>query len=166
MGEAAANDLAQQFQSWDALADAADRAAAEPASSGATKDALAESPAWEEFTSIDGIGLALTQSLVTTLAQPEERASIDRLVANLTIMPPEARATDSPVVGKTVVFTGTLEKMTRAEAKARAEALGAKVSGSVSAKTICWLRGPAREARPRKLLILGIEQSTKIAGFP
>jgi DNA ligase (NAD+) len=87
--------------------------------------------------SIDGVGEVMAASLVTAFQQERERASIDRLVAALSVQDHQVRArrTDSPVAGKTVVFTGTLEKMTRAEAKARAEALGAKVAGSVSAKT-------------------------------
>ena len=91
---------------------------------------------------IDGVGQTLTQSLVAALSQEAERASIDRLAAHLDIVPLEAAATDSPVAGKTIVFTGTLERMTRAEAKARAEALGAKVSGSVSSKTDLVVAGP------------------------
>ena len=113
--------------------------------------------AWGEFLSIDGVGQTLTQSLVTALAQDHERASIDRLVQHLTIVPPEDRASDSPVAGKTVVFTGTLEKMTRAEAKARAEALGAKVSGSVSAKTDLVVAGPGAGSKAKKAADLGIE---------
>ncbi|NNE79497.1 MAG: NAD-dependent DNA ligase LigA [Silicimonas sp.] len=157
LGEAAAKDLARHFTDWDTLAGTADRAASEPATGGATRDALAQSPAWGEFLSIDGVGQTLTQSLVTALAQDHERASIDRLVQHLTIVPPEDRASDSPVAGKTVVFTGTLEKMTRAEAKARAEALGAKVSGSVSAKTDLVVAGPGAGSKAKKAADLGIE---------
>ena len=94
---------------------------------------------------------------MTTFAQSHERGSIDRLVAHLTIVPPEAQSDDSPVAGKTVVFTGTLEKMTRAEAKARAEALGAKVSGSVSAKTDLVVAGPGAGSKAKKAADLGIE---------
>ena len=158
LGEVAAKDLAHAFGSWEVLADAADRAAAEPAATeGPSREALAASPAWGEFLAIDGVGATLTQSLVTTLAQDHERASIDRLVAHLTIEAPTARATDSPVAGKTVVFTGTLEKMTRAEAKARAEALGAKVAGSVSGKTDLLIAGPGAGSKATKAAELGIE---------
>ena len=158
LGEVAAKDLARAFHDWDTLAETADRAAQEPAAEqGPTRAALAESPAWEEFLAIDGVGATLTQSLVAALQQEQERASIDRLVAKLTVIPPEAQASDSPVAGKTVVFTGSLEKMTRAEAKARAEALGAKVSGSVSAKTDLLVAGPGAGSKAKKAADLGIE---------
>ena len=157
LGEAAAKDLARNFANWETLANTALNAAKEPAMTDTSKDAAAQSPAWATFLEIDGIGRALTQSLVTTLAQDHERAVIDRLVKHLTIIPPETQATDSPVAGKTVVFTGTLEKMTRAEAKARAEALGAKVSGSVSAKTDLLIAGPGAGSKATKATDLGIE---------
>ncbi|MEO0863634.1 MAG: helix-hairpin-helix domain-containing protein, partial [Pseudomonadota bacterium] len=159
VGEVASRDLARHFGTWDALADAADQAALEPAQGdGPTTDALARSPAWQSFLSIDGVGTVLAQSLITALAQERERASIDRLVQELTeIIPLEAQATDSPVAGKTVVFTGTLEKMTRAEAKARAEALGAKVAGSVSAKTDLLVAGPGAGSKAKKAADLGID---------
>ncbi len=157
LGEAAAKDLARHFGDWETLSDVADRAAREPATSAASREALAESPAWSEFLSIDGVGQTLTQSLVTAFAQDEERASINRLAAELDIVPLEAAASDSPVAGKTVVFTGTLEQMTRAEAKARAEALGAKVSGSVSAKTDLLVAGPGAGSKAKKAADLGVE---------
>ena len=96
--------------------------------------------------------------LVAAFAQPAERASIDRLVAHLDIQPVAAPSTEgSPVAGKTVVFTGTLEKMTRAEAKARAEALGAKVAGSVSARTDILVAGPGAGSKAKKAAELGIQ---------
>jgi DNA ligase (NAD+) len=157
LGEAAAKDLARHFPDWDTLAETSDRAALEPATTDTSKNALAESPAWQTFLDIDGIGRALTQSLIAALSQDHERRSIDALAGELTIIPPEALSSDSPVAGKTVVFTGTLEKMTRAEAKARAEALGAKVSGSVSAKTDLVVAGPGAGSKAKKAADLGIE---------
>ena len=95
---------------------------------------------------------------MTAFGQPRERASIDRLVAHLDIEPEAAPNTaGSLVAGKIVVFTGTLEKMTRAEAKARAEALGAKVSGSVSAKTDILVAGPGAGSKAKKAADLGVE---------
>ena len=100
----------------------------------------------------------MARSLVGAFTQPGERASIDRLVAHLDVQPAERPRTEgSPVAGKTVVFTGTLEKMTRAEAKARAESLGAKVSGSVSAKTDLLVAGPGAGSKAKKAAELGIE---------
>ncbi|MCB2111658.1 MAG: NAD-dependent DNA ligase LigA, partial [Rhodobacteraceae bacterium] len=112
---------------------------------------------WDDLTGADGIGPVLALSLSDSLANPRERAAIDRLTEMLVIEPPEARATASPVAGKTVVFTGTLEKMTRAEAKARAEALGAKVAGSVSARTDLLVAGPGAGSKAREAARLGIE---------
>ena len=114
--------------------------------------------AWDDLVGVDGIGTTVAVSLVTAFAQPAERASIDRLATELRIEAVEAPDTSgSPVAGKTVVFTGTLEKMTRAEAKARAEALGAKVSGSVSKKTDLVVAGPGAGSKAKKAAELGIE---------
>ena len=113
--------------------------------------------AWRQLVDADGIGPILALSLSDGLAGAEERGAIDRLLAHLTPSPPPARAEGSPVAGKTVVFTGTLEKMTRAEAKARAEALGAKVSGSVSAKTDLVIAGPGAGSKLKKAEDLGVE---------
>ena len=186
VGEVAAADLARHYTTWDALAETVDRAApaakahraaeeaivAERAKaadegrranlSAAREAAWADAPpeakaAWDDLTGIDGIGATVAVSLVTTFQQETERKSIDKLVAMLTPTAPEARATDSPVAGKTVVFTGSLEKMTRAEAKARAESLGAKVSGSVSAKTDLVVAGPGAGSKAAKAAELGIE---------
>ena len=117
-----------------------------------------EGAEWDRLLGIDGVGEVMARSLVTAFAQGQERASIDRLVTHLTVEKAEQPDTDgSPVAGKTVVFTGTLEKMTRAEAKARAEALGAKVSGSVSAKTDLLVAGPGAGSKARKAADLGVE---------
>ncbi|MEM8658690.1 MAG: BRCT domain-containing protein, partial [Pseudomonadota bacterium] len=86
------------------------------------------------------------------------RAAVDRLLAQLDVQPVQSNADQSsPVAGKTVVFTGTLETMTRAEAKATAEALGAKVSGSVSAKTDILIAGPGAGSKLTKAKALDVE---------
>ncbi len=146
VGEAAAGLLANAYGSW---------AAFEAAMTGAE---VGQGPEWEALTNIDGVGEVMAKSLVTTFHQDAERASIDRLVAHLAVEDVERRVTEgSPVAGKTVVFTGTLEKMTRAEAKARAEALGAKVAGSVSARTDLVVAGPGAGSKAKKAEELGIE---------
>ena len=158
LGEVAGRDLARHFMTWPALTETVDQAATEPAAVEQTRSALADSPAWSEITGIDGVGTTLAASLVASLSNPAERASIDRLVEELEkIEPSEAQTEDSPIAGKTIVFTGSLEKMTRAEAKARAEAMGAKVSGSVSAKTDLVVAGPGAGSKARKAAELGIE---------
>ncbi|SDI57265.1 NAD-dependent DNA ligase LigA [Aliiruegeria lutimaris] len=162
LGEVASATLARHFGSWDVLKAVIDGAISEPATQAedakARKAVLEQSPNWAELLSVDGIGETLVQSLVTAMAQPAEREMIDALVARLQIEDVSApQASDSPVAGKTVVFTGTLEKMTRAEAKARAEALGAKVSGSVSKKTDLLVAGPGAGSKAKKAAELGIE---------
>lgn len=113
--------------------------------------------AWEDLTGVDGIGPTLGLSLSDAFANEYERAAFDRLLAELTVIEPDAPADDSPVAGKTVVFTGTLEKMSRAEAKARAESLGARVSGSVSKKTDILVAGPGAGSKAKKAAELGIK---------
>ncbi|MBV0911924.1 NAD-dependent DNA ligase LigA [Anianabacter salinae] len=160
VGEVAGQVLARHFGSWDALTAAVDAAAAEPILNALEdrKAALAASPHYAEILGIDGVGETLARSLIATMDQEAERASIDRLAAHLTVEDVAApQDSASPVVGKTVVFTGTLEKMTRAEAKARAEALGAKVSGSVSAKTDLLVAGPGAGSKAKKAAELGVE---------
>ena len=157
LGEAAAKDLARHFNDWPALAAVASDAAKEPAVDDASQATLDESPAWKEFLSIDGVGRTLVRSLVLTMDQEAERALIERLVKHLEIFPPDVQASDSPVAGKAIVFTGTLSRMTRNEAKARAEALGARVSGSVSAKTDLVVAGPGAGSKARKAAELGVE---------
>ncbi|MEO9895694.1 MAG: NAD-dependent DNA ligase LigA [Paracoccaceae bacterium] len=146
VGESASKLLATHYGTWDAFEQAM------------TQAQIADSPVLEDLLSIDGFGIVMAQSLITTFAQDAERASIARLVAELTVQEAKRPDTsDSPVAGKTVVFTGTLVRMTRAEAKARAERLGAKVSGSVSSKTDILIAGPGAGSKAKKAAELGIE---------
>ncbi len=96
----------------------------------------------EELESIEGIGGVVAEAIHDFFAEPHNVKALNRLLQWLEVTAMAAPAKSSPVSGKTVVFTGTLEKMTRQEAKARAESLGAKVSGSVSAKTDIVVAGP------------------------
>lgn len=143
VGESSATLLATHYLTWDRF-EAAMRAA------------VPESADWQELLSIDGVGETLAASVTAAFHPGAERDAIDRLVAHLTVEPATPRATDSPVAGLTVVFTGTLERMTRAEAKARAEALGAKVAGSVSAKTDILVAGPGAGSKATKAAELGV----------
>ena len=114
--------------------------------------------AWQELVTIDGVGAVLAVSLVTSLTQARERASVDALIAQLhQILPPEESASTSVIAGKTIVFTGTLTRMTRAEAKARAESLGAKVAGSVSARTDILVAGEGAGSKAGKAEKLGVQ---------
>ncbi len=144
VGETAGVILARHYATWPAFESGV--SLAEPGNA-----------AWSELTSIDGVGAVMAQSLVDAFRNPAERGAIDALVAQLDIQPVQMRAVQSSaIVGLTVVFTGTLEKMTRAEAKARAEALGAKVAGSVSAKTDLLVAGPGAGSKAKEAEKLGI----------
>ncbi|MBP7002342.1 NAD-dependent DNA ligase LigA [Amaricoccus sp.] len=150
VGETAARLLARRYGSWSRFA-AAMAAAHEH-----------EGPAWEELNDIDGVGPVLAASVVDFFHEPANRAALDRLVSRLDIGDVAAPSTEgSPLVGKTVVFTGTLERMTRAEAKARAEALGAKVAGSVSARTDYVVAGPGAGSKEKKARELGLAVLTE-----
>ncbi len=114
-------------------------------------------PEWEELGNVSGVGEVLAGSLVDFFHEPANRDAVDRLIAELSVGDVAApAASGSPIAGKTVVFTGTLERMTRAEAKARAEALGAKVAGSVSAKTDYVVAGPGAGSKEKAARELGV----------
>ncbi|MGA2792368.1 MAG: NAD-dependent DNA ligase LigA [Roseiarcus sp.] len=140
VGETNARRLARHFGHFDAL-----RAAARSAEGRAEVDA------------IDGVGPVVAEALVDFFAEPHNEAALDRLLSQVTTTPMEAVAAGHPLAGKTIVFTGTLEKMTREEAKAMAERLGAKVSGSVSAKTDLVVAGPSAGSKLAKARELGVE---------
>ena len=142
VGETAAQLLARHFGSWQAF---------ETCLTGPAEEATAE------LIAINGVGPVMAQSLIDAFANDAERAAIDTLVGHLEIQDAEApQVTDSEIAGKTLVFTGTLTRMTRAEAKARAEARGAKVSGSVSAKTDILIAGEGAGSKATKAEALGV----------
>ena len=113
--------------------------------------------ALEDLDSIGGIGETMANEIVEFFREPHNIEVIDRLAKKVTTTPLEQAKADSPVSGKTVVFTGTLEKMTRNEAKARAESLGAKVAGSVSAKTDIVVAGPGAGSKLKQAQALGVQ---------
>jgi DNA ligase (NAD+) len=144
VGESTAMLLARHYGTWEAFAHAI------------TTAQIGEGPEWDDLMAIDGVGTVLATALVTAFHQGPERAAIEALVAHLTVMAVDPPRRDSAIAGQTVVFTGTLERMTRAEAKARAEALGAKVAGSVSARTDLVVAGPGAGSKAAAAARLGI----------
>ena len=144
VGETNARRLARHFGSFEALRKVC--AAATP-----------DSEARAELNNISGIGDVVAEGLADFFIEPHNEAELDRLMREVTPQPMEAVKTDSPVAGKTVVFTGALEKLTRDEAKAQAERLGAKVAGSVSKKTDLVVAGPGAGSKLAKAAELGIE---------
>jgi DNA ligase (NAD+) len=149
VGETTAKVLARASGAWPAFEAQAKRIAAGDA------EAIAEMQA------LDQIGDAVTEALTEFFGRAEAIAMVDRLAGALTIIPAEKPAAESAVAGKTVVFTGSLEKMTRDEAKARAESLGAKVAGSVSKKTALVIAGPGAGSKLEKATELGVTVITE-----
>jgi DNA ligase (NAD+) len=140
VGETNARRLARHFGDWETL-----RAAARVEN------------AAEEISAIGGIGPVVAEAIADFFAEPRNEAALDALVKEVTIEPMEAVAAGHPLAGQTIVFTGSLEKMTRDEAKAVAERLGAKVSGSISAKTNLVVAGPGAGSKLGKARELGVE---------
>jgi DNA ligase (NAD+) len=125
--------------------------------------AAAPGPAFDALASVDGVGRVAAQALCAFVQEPHNRGVLSRLVfdpaANpdgVTVRPQERTAAHSAVAGKVVVFTGTLEKMTRQEAEARASALGAKVTKSVSKKTDIVVAGPGAGSKLAEAQALGV----------
>jgi DNA ligase (NAD+) len=152
VGETIAQVLARHYGSWDALYMAA------------TAAANREDPAWAELVSVERIGPTKAEALVDFFAEKHNREMLAALVYDAKKNPDgvepvdaEKPATESPVAGMTIVFTGTLEKMTRDEAKARASMLGAKVAGSVSKKTDLVVAGPGAGSKLKEAAALGVK---------
>jgi DNA ligase (NAD+) len=121
-----------------------------------------EGEAWAELNAIDGIGATVAEALVDFFGEPHNIAVVDDLAGEVNVEPyVRPKTVESAITGKTVVFTGTLEKMSRAEAKARAETLGAKVAGSVSAKTDYVIVGADAGSKATKARDLGVTVLTE-----
>jgi DNA ligase (NAD+) len=112
--------------------------------------------AYDELIGIEGIGASMAADILDFFAEPHNREVLDDLAATLSIAAVEAPASDSSIAGKTIVFTGSLETMTRAEAKSRAESLGVKVAGSVSKKTDFVVIGADAGSKAKKAQDLGV----------
>ncbi len=115
-----------------------------------------DSAAYHELLAIDGIGEALAKAVIEYFSETRIMAAIDALLVKITVLDFVAPASASKVAGKTVVFTGSLKKMSRDEAKARAQSLGAKVAGSVSVKTDYVIAGPDAGSKLKKANELGL----------
>jgi DNA ligase (NAD+) len=153
VGETTARTLARHYQSFDAF-----RASMAMASAG-------DGEALAQLTAIDGIGSTVAGALVAFFGEPHNEAVLDGLLKEMTILDELFAVEASPVAGKVVVFTGALEMMTREEAKAMAERLGAKVSGSVSAKTDLLVAGPGAVSKLAKARELGVETLDETGWF-
>ena len=110
---------------------------------------------------IDGLGETVADALTAFFREPHNTDALARLLVQLDPAPPEEQATDTPVAGKTIVFTGKLERMSRDEAKAIAERMGAKVAGSVSKKTDIVVAGPGAGSKLKKAEELGLQVLTE-----
>jgi len=146
VGESTAKTLARSYGDWKAFHHAALEVA------GGSQDAI------DDMTALDDIGPAVIDAVKSYFGETHNLEMVEDLVGELDeIVPAERASADSPVAGKTVVFTGSLERMSRDEAKAMAERLGAKVAGSVSKKTDLVVAGPGAGSKAKKAAELGIE---------
>lgn len=144
VGETNARRLARHFGTFDALRLCA-------------RDAVEGSEHRAELEAIEGVGPIVAESVADFFLEERNEQALDALLAQVTPEPMEQVVSTSPVAGKTVVFTGSLERLTREEAKAQADRFGAKVSGSVSKKTDLIVAGPGAGSKLAKAKDLGIE---------
>ena len=152
VGETNAKRLARHYVSFAAFVDAC-KAADVPEGKGDKGNA-----AWQEINSVNGIGDIVAEAVVEFFNEDHNLQALAALLAEVTVLDEErVGGVESPVSGKTVVFTGSLEKMSRDEAKAMAEKLGAKVAGSVSKKTDLVVAGPGAGSKLKLATELGIE---------
>jgi len=149
VGETTAVVLARAYGGWEAF------------HSACLKLAKGDEDAQLEMDALDQIGDAVIESLRDYFGEAHNRRRVERLAEQVKIRAAEKPRSDSAIAGKTVVFTGTLEKMTRDEAKASAERLGAKVSGSVSKKTDYVVAGPGAGSKLADANKLGITVLTE-----
>ena len=145
VGESSSRTLARAYGSFAAFHDAA------------LKIAAGDAAAAEEMDALDDIGTAVIESVSAYFSEAHNRSIVEELAAELSVADAETPLSDSPVAGKTVVFTGSLVRMTRDEAKAMAERLGAKVSGSVSKKTDLVVAGPGAGSKLAEAEKHGVE---------
>src|SRR5262249_45041842 len=153
VGETTARVLARAYGSWKAFHDVCLKLAAGDAEARADMDNL------------DQIGDTVIDSLAAYFAEAHNRSIVERLTEEVRILDAEKPRADSAVAGKTVVFTGSLEKMTRDEAKAMAERLGAKTAGSVSSKTDYVVAGPKAGSKLTKAKEFGVTVLTEDEWF-
>jgi DNA ligase (NAD+) len=144
VGETTARALARGYGSWEAFHDAC------------LKVADGDEETRQEMDALDQIGDTVIDALAAYFREPHNRGIVERLTRHVRILEAEKPAKRTAVASKTVVFTGTLEKMTRDEAKAMAERLGAKVAGSVSKKTDYVVAGPGAGSKLGKAKELGV----------
>ena len=149
VGETTGKLLARHYGSFAALREAMKAAGS------------ADSDAWQDLLGIDGIGATVARSIVEFFNEAHNEEVLDALLLEVTPQEAEAVQTDSSISGKTVVFTGSLERLSRTEAKNQAESLGAKVSGSVSKKTDILVAGPGAGSKLKKAQELEITIMTE-----
>jgi DNA ligase (NAD+) len=157
VGETTALALARGYGSWEAFHDAC------------LKVAKGDEETIAEMDALDQIGDTVIKSVAAYFGESHNRGIVERLTKEVTILDAERPKSNSAVAGKTVVFTGALEKMTRDEAKAKAERLGAKAAGSVSKKTDYVVAGPGAgsklaEAKKHGVAVLTEDEWLKLIG--